>query len=137
MFIQLIISICFLIVLSFIDIFTYSKHKSYIPSMITTAFLIVSFIIFGNTAIYTGALGFLIALFLTDVNLFLGLADIKVFTACCMAFPTFMSILWFSLIMLGLTVIYQFIVKKFIKNQEVIPLIPLIFIAFLGGIFIL
>ncbi len=137
MLIEVIISICFLIILSFVDIFTYDKKESHIPSIITTSFIIILLIIGGNVVIYAGLLGFLIALLLTEVNLFMGLADVKVFTACCMVLVTLMSVLYFTLIMLGLAVIYQFIVKKFIKDQEVIPFIPLIFIAFLGAIFIL
>ena len=130
---QLIVALVFLIVLSIFDFLTFNKKKGYIPSVLTTAFLIVMFI-FGNfTGLYLGVLASLIALMFSDLNLWGGIADFKIFVASAMAFPDLFSMITYativSIIAVGVKSILLFKVTK--KKDWKFPFIPIILISFI------
>lgn len=137
--IEFIVGLSFLIVLSVLDFWTFNKEKGYIPAVLTTMFLIVSFLIgshYYSITIALGVLGALIGLLFTDLDLWDGIADYKIFIACSMLMPSMTNLLMFGL---SLTII-AFLTKgyyRFVeKSERQIPFIPLILIAFLvsGGL---
>jgi drug/metabolite transporter (DMT)-like permease len=113
---QLIIGL-FLIIISVIDITSYKKIKGYIPSIITTTFLIISFVLFRN--IFAAILALLIGLLFTDFNLWKGQADLKVFIGIGMTFITIQQIALFS----ALTPILAMFISMQTTDKE-IPFIP-------------
>ena len=123
------IPIFFLLILSVIDIKTFNLREGFIPAALTTTFLIISFVLKLN--IITAMLAFLIGMLLVDLDLFHGIPDWKVFVACGMVMPSIFHVLYFGLITTIVAVIYQVLVKKNSRLQE-IPFIPALLIAYLG-----
>jgi len=131
-----IITIVFLLILSIIDIKTYKNKNGSIPSVLTTLFLILAFIsgiFLGHDITINSIFAFLLALFLTELKLFLGEPDIKVFVAIGMILPSFIEIVYFAIISIIILAIFQIYIK--IKKAKELPLIPILLISFL--IFIL
>jgi len=132
--IKFIFGLCFLIVLSLIDFWTYRpKDKGHIPSSLTTIFLVLALIIAGEGALFMGAVIGIIALFFAEQELYGGIADLKIIIACGLLLPSLLSVLVFgavlSIIAVMLKSIILFKVTKG-KNQN-FPFIPLILISFL------
>jgi len=128
---NLIIGSAFLVALSIIDYITFDKKHGYIPSVLTTLFLILAFLINFPASLYSGILAGLIAWLLTDLEFWGGIADFKVFVAAGMLFPNMvqMSIFAGSVTFVGL--LYKLIMAKvFRRSDENIPFIPAIFTAF-------
>ena len=128
----LITALLFLIVLSVIDFLTFNKKKGFIPASLTTIFLIVMFILAGIIGLYLGVLASLIALLFTDLELWGGIADFKIFVAGAMAFPTLFSMLTFAVIVSIIAVavksfIYFRVTKR--KNWN-FPFIPVMLVAY-------
>lgn len=127
-----IVGLCFFIILSIIDFLTYNKKKGYIPSILTTLFLIAIFILNGVVGLYLGALASLIALAFTDMNLWAGISDFKIFIAGAMAFPTLLSMLTFavivSIVAVAVKTILYFKVSK--RKDWQFPFIPVMLIAY-------
>lgn len=133
------LAIGFLIVLSILDFLTYNKKQGYIPSVFTTLFLIVALLFGMNNPIQTlflGAFAGLISLLFTDLDLWGGVADLKIFIASAMLFPHIVGAVSFALIL----TILAFIVKGLVvwklnqgKKIKHIPFIPIILLAFLGA----
>lgn len=130
---QIIVALLFLIVLTIFDFLTFNKKHGYIPSVLTTAFLIVIFIFAGMTGVYLGILASLIALLFTDLLLWNGIADFKIFVAGAMAFPDVFSMVTYativSIIAVGVKSIIYFKVTK--KKEWKFPFIPIMLIAFI------
>jgi len=113
---QLIIGL-FLLLISIVDITSYKKLKGYIPSILTTTFMIISFVLFKN--IYSTILATLIGLLFTDFNLWKGQADLKVFIGIGMTLLTIQQIALFS----ALTPILAMFISLWTTDKE-IPFIP-------------
>lgn len=134
-----ILAIGFLIVLSILDFLTYNKKQGYIPSVFTTLFLIVALLFGMNNPIQTlflGAFAGLISLLFTDLDLWGGVADLKIFIASAMLFPHIVGAVTFALILTMLSFVIKLIVIwKLKKSQKLdyIPFIPIILLAFLGA----
>lgn len=135
--VNLVTGLVFLIALSLVDFFTYNKEKGYIPSVFTTMFLIIAFLLgidksAGITMTF-GILGFLIGILFTDLDLWSGIADMKTFVACAMLFSSMIGLLTFALVTTIVAVILKANVKwGFIKEMATsIPFIPVILIAYL------
>ena len=128
------IGLVILICLSLLDFFSYNKKDGYIPAVFTTMFLILAFLINTqiNMTIAFGILGGLIGILFTDLDLWSGLADFKVFVACSMLFNSFMGVALFGLILTILAVIVKLSVKWGVSQGKdwQIPFIPVILIAY-------
>lgn len=138
---QFLTGLFFLMVLSVLDFMTFNKKKGFIPSVATTLFLIFAFIMGFQSPglmIEFGLFGALIGLLFTDLDLWGGIADFKIFVACSMLFGTLQELLVFALILTILAVLVKGIIKlKITKGKEWdIPFIPIILIAFIiAGVF--
>ncbi len=128
--ISIIVALTFLVLLSVIDLRTFNLKEGSIPSVISTLFLIVMFLLNPKTAIVFGLFAGLVSLLFVDLDLFKGLADIKVFVALAMSFSVTFSFLFFSVLMIGLTIPLQLIVKYKFKKLKEIPLIPVMLLAY-------
>lgn len=134
--ISFVIGVIFLIILTIIDIKTFNKKKSFIPSALTTLFLVVAFIWggtqHGTEVVLAGIFAGLIALLLTDLDLWNGVADFKCFIAVGFLLPTMNNILYFALILTFLAVIIKFSINKTTKGKlKTMPFIPVILLAFI------
>jgi hypothetical protein len=130
------ITLGMLIVLSIMDFLTYNKKKGYIPSVMTTAFLIIALILGAENmtqTLFIGVLASMFALLFTDLELWGGWADLKVFIASAMAFPTIINSMQFALSLTIFAVIIKIVAFKIIKVKGNIPFIPVILLAFLGA----
>jgi len=134
--ITIITAILFLIVLSVIDFLTYNKKKGYIPSVLTTLFLIVMLILGGTTGLYFGVLGALIGWMFADFEGFGGIADWKILSACAMAFSSLINCLTFFVFVAVLSFITKYIFNSFVvKKKEKAkdfryPFIPVILLSY-------
>jgi hypothetical protein len=135
----LFVALGFLILISILDFLTYNKKHGLIPSVLTTMFLIVMFVLgAGNPTqtLFIGVFAFLIALLFTDLDLWGGWADLKVFIAGAMALPTIASVGTFALFLTIFAVVIKgVVVWKLNKGKKIkhIPFIPVILLAFLGA----
>lgn len=129
---QLIVGLVFLVVLSVFDFLTFNKKKGYIPSVLTTLFLIVMFIFGGFIGLYLGALASLIALLFTDLELWGGIADFKIFVAGAMAFPSLFSMVTYAVIVSVIAVaVKSFIYFRVTKGKKwQFPFIPVMLVAY-------
>lgn len=125
-----VISIIFLIILSFLDIKTFNLKEGYIPAVLTTSFMVVTFSIAGVSGLITGVFAFLIGLLLIDLDMFHGVADWKIFIACGMTLPSILHVAIFGGFVTVLAVGYKFLLTK-TKLQE-IPFIPVLLVAYIG-----
>ena len=131
-FISLMLGLAFLILIVIIDIKTHSKENGYIPSVITTLFLIMSLLHGGKEVLFSGVVAGLIALLLTDLEFWGGIADFKVFIASGMLFPNIFDMLIFA----GVVTIVGFIFKSVMlhvkKDKDAtIPFTPVMLFAFI------
>lgn len=139
---SLVVGIVFLIVIGLIDVLTYDKKKGYIPSVLTTIFLIVAYLIGASInpglTIEIGIFACLVALLFTDLDMWGGLADLKVFVACALLIPSMKGFLIFALVLTICSIIFKFSVKMFVtKGKDAnIPFILAILTAFIvaGGL---
>jgi hypothetical protein len=133
------VALGFLILISILDFLTYNKKHGFIPSVLTTSFLIIMLVLGVQNPIqtlYIGAFAFLIALLFTDLDLWGGWADLKVFIAGAMALPTLMSAGTFALLLTIFAVVVKgIVVWKLNQGKKIkhIPFIPIILLAFLGA----
>lgn len=110
-------------VLSIVDYLTYDKKKGYIPSILTTTFLIIMFAI--TQDVFMGILAGLMGIALTDFNLWKGIADYKVYVAVGMSMINPLNLLVFTLFMTMTGFILTYVIKKVSKDTEM-PYIPII-----------
>lgn len=127
----------FLGILSIMDIRTFNRKHEGIPSILTSAFMIIiflySFFLGKDIAllVYVSILAGLFALLCYEMELFSGLADIKVLIACGMSLNV-IPFLFFILITSGVSVIYKSFVKwKFPDYLPDIPFIPVFLMSYL------
>ena len=128
--IPIIVAICFLIVLSIIDVKTYRLKEGFIPAALTTSFLIIAFVLSGVPALVTGILGFLIGMLFVDLDLFHGVADWKVFAAASMTLPSIQLVAIFGAITCAVALVYKFTILKSKVQLVEIPFIPALAIAY-------
>lgn len=129
---SLIIGVVFLTLISIIDVKTYNEENGYIPSVITTIFLIMAFLVGFPGSIPSGILAGLIALLLTDLDFWGGIADFKVFVAGGMLFPDFIQMSVFAGFVTLFGFMYKVVMLRVIKKDCVqIPFIPAILVAFI------
>ena len=135
----LIVGISFLLVLSILDFFTFNKKQGFIPSVLTTMFLIVAFILGtvsnSGVIITTIILGILLSLLFTDLDLWGGIADLKIFIGCCMLFNSVLAVFFFAFFCSLLGFLVKVLVVKNSKLKS-IPYIPILLIAFLASAFL-
>ncbi len=127
------IPLFFLLILSVLDVKTFNLKEGFIPAVLTTTFLITSFLL--NLNIETTILAFLMGMLLVDLDLFHGVPDWKVFVACGMVLPNVFYVLYFTLITTIVAFLYQLFIKILAKkktNLKEIPFIPALLISYLG-----
>lgn len=135
----LIIGFLLILAVAINDFLTYNKKHGFIPASLTTSILIVMFVLSlpkGIVAFQIGVFAFLISLLFTDLDLWGGWADFKIFIAGSLAFPTLMSagsfalaLTFCSLAVKGFVVFYA--KRKGIKQPQSIPFVPVILLAYL------
>lgn len=128
-----------ILAVAIIDFLTYNKKHGFIPASLTTSILVVMFVLTipkGIIAIQIGVFAFLISLLFTDLDLWGGWADFKIFIAGALAFPTLMSagtfalsLAFCSLAVKGFVVFYS--KRKGLKRPQTIPFVPVILLAYL------
>jgi hypothetical protein len=131
-----------MIILSIIDFLTYNKERGFIPSILTTTFLILAFVVaFESNPLLTiqlGVFGGLLALAFTDLDMWGGIADFKIFIACSMLVSSLNAFLVFALALSIVSLLVKGILSYKLKHgkQDKFPFIPLILIAYLlaGGV---
>lgn len=126
-----IVAMIFLVILTILDIKTFDLENGFIPSALTTAFIIVSFILGGSVGIISGIFAFLIGMLLADLEVYSGVADWKVVVACGLTMNSLVAVLIFGVGITILAVITKWLLKKRIKQ---IPFIPVIMIAYIGAL---
>lgn len=136
----LVIEVLFLVVLSVIDYKTFNKEHGGIPSMVTSAFLVIVLFLTGPNGLYLGALAGLLALFLVDIGLIKGIPDIKVLIAIGMSLDNPIKMLVWVALTLLLGVIFSWATIRLSKSlygvelaegKTEIPYIPVMTISFL------
>lgn len=134
----------FLLVLTLLDFWSFNKKQGFIPSVLTTTFLIISFLfgVFYNESLVSilAIFGVLIGLLFTDLDLWGGIADLKTFVACCMLFPHGLGVLLFAFCVSALNLLIKGVVKwKIVKKGKSfeIPFIPVLLIAFIIASFLI
>jgi len=132
---QYIIAAIFLIILSILDIKTFNLKKGFIPSVLTTIFLIVVFIMAGISGLITGLFACLIAMLFIDLDIFHGVADLKIFIACGITLPTILMVGVFGLATLIAGAGYKFLAKKTKLKQ--VPFIPMLLIGYVSTLAIM
>lgn len=133
------VALVFLIILSFLDIKTFQLREGFIPSVLTTSFMIIAFIMAGESGLVTGLFAGLIALLFVDLNMFQGVPDVKVFIALGLTLPSIALVGFLSLFTVGSIIIYQSILvftKLTIKKTAGIPFLLIAYIGVLGMILI-
>ena len=128
---HIVIAVIFLAILSVWDIKTYKLPNGSIPAALTTLFLIVIFVLNQPLTIVSAIGGLLFGLLLIDWDLFEGVADLKVFIALAMTTPTIMALGVFTVIMLVISLLIKFVIKKKFPHANEMPFIPVFFIAYL------
>ena len=132
---QYVIASIFLIILSILDVKTFNLKHGFIPAALTTLFLIVVFIMAGVSGIITGLFASLIAMLFIDLDIFHGVADLKIFIACGITLPSIMMVGVFGLTTLIAGVGYKFLAKK-TKLKE-IPFIPILLVGYVSTLAII
>ena len=121
-------------VLSIVDYLTYDKRKGYIPSILTTTFILVMFAITHD--VFMGILAGLLGIALSDFNLWKGIADYKVYVAVGIGMGTTFNLIIFTLIttLIGLAVAY--LIKK-VSNKSEMPYIPIIMAGWCASLWLI
>jgi len=119
----------FLIIISIIDLGTFTIKKESIPSALTTAFIIITLMISQNMV--TLIFGALIGLFLLDLRLYDGVAELKAFIIAGTIMPSIYYILFLAFIISIVAIPYKLLIKKSNLKIKEIPLIPMIGISYL------
>lgn len=128
------IAIGFLGILTVIDILTFNKKSGSIPAVITTLFLILTFALSPfPQGLYIGVVAFLIGIMFVDLDLFGGVADLKIIVALSFTFLSLIDFIFFALAVTFFSTIYKYSIKKYITKgkERDIPFIPVYLIAYL------
>ncbi|MEX0595998.1 MAG: hypothetical protein WD512_05800, partial [Candidatus Paceibacterota bacterium] len=110
----------------------------FIPSALTTSFIIIAFILggfnIGVNVLLSGVLVGLLAWLFIDLEMFYGLPDLKVMIATGMTFITMFDVLYFGLFIAIIGLVVKFFISRYSKNKAVnMPFIPVILCAYIGG----
>jgi len=131
--IELIISLIFLVILSYLDIKTFDLDNGVIPSSLTTSFIIIMFIITQNIMLFV--LGLLLALFLFELSIFDGMPDIKIFVATSLIFLNMWQLLIYAFVTIIIGILYKIILKYLYKKRMIklkyVPFIPAMLVSYL------
>ena len=119
------IALIFLVILSYLDIKTFDIKGGFIPSFLTTSFIIIEFILVGVSCIPVGLFAGLICLLLIDLNVFQGIPDIKIFIALGLIMPSIQAVA-----VLGLFTSLGLLIYKLFSKKTTIPGIPFMLIAY-------
>lgn len=132
-YVNYLVPLLFLLVLSIIDMKTFNLKYGAIPSIITTMFLIFSFLISLNpiTTIFSILMGML----LVDLDFFAGVPDWKVIVACGMVLPNIVTVLIFGVMITLFGTIFKFIAK--LTKWKEVPLIPIIALGYIATLGVL
>jgi len=120
------------------DIVTYNKKKGNIPTFTTSIFILLALVISGQDSLFAGVLGLSLAFVLSDLELWGGWADFKLYVGTCIILSTMTNVLFYTLLLSTIALIYKAIAKKY--NTSNIPFIPAICISYaiyIGLLFIL
>ena len=112
-------------ILSIVDFLTYDKKKGYIPSILTTVFLLMTFAITQN--VFMAILSALLGLALSDLNLWKGIADYKVFVAVGLTMENPLKLFIFALCMSIFGLASSLALKR--TGAKEMPYIPIILIG--------
>lgn len=128
---MLIVFLVFLGIISIIDIWTFNKKNIGIPSIITTTFLFLAFIY--NPSPQIAILAGIIGWAMNEINLWKGMADIKVFIAASLYFSNILMPTILCVVTVLLSFALSLVLEKLLKqNYKLnIPFIPIIMIAFI------
>lgn len=136
--------VLFLLMLSIIDIFTYDKKDGYIPSFLTDVFMVLGFAIgflsYGEFVVVAGVFGALVGLTFSDMNVWGGWADFKLFVGASFFFSNLGGVCVFGLLVVLLGLGFKAFIKYKNKHDywkiKEIPFIPVIFLSFVvSGVF--
>jgi hypothetical protein len=129
------VGVLFLLIIAWLDVATFNKRKGFIPSFLTSAFLIVAFLVGwssnGVQVVVFGVLGGLLSLLFTDLDVWGGLADLKVFIACSLLFGSVFGVLCFGLSVVLLGLLLKWVVKTYFKEYKRVPFVTVIMVAFI------
>lgn len=128
----LLVALIFLIILSFLDIKTFNLKEGYIPSVLTTSFMIVALILTGTSGLLPGVLAFLMGLLFIDLDMFQGLADWKILVACGITLPGIVHVAIFGGFITALSIVYKLLLSKTKFKDKEIPFIPVLLVAYIG-----
>lgn len=127
------IPVFFLVILGVIDIKTYNLKNGFIPSAITTAAILISFLLNQNGIVFIFSL--IIAILLFDLEFYEGMPDIKTFIICGAIMPNIIYVIYFGLILSFLGLLYKVLLKY--KKFKEIPFLPVFLVSYLGMLFII
>jgi len=130
--ISVIVAGLFLIVLSILDIKTFKSKNGFIPSILTSAFMLFEFILIGFYSIYGAIFGLLLGLCFIDLEFFAGEPDLKILIALCMTLPNIISMLFFALVLTVMGFGSKLVIKALItKGADAdIPFIPIFIVPY-------
>ena len=129
MIIQNLFIFAFLGVLGAIDVMTYDKEKGYIPSILTSTYILIALIIAGSGALYGGLIALAAAFVFNDLEMWAGWADFKIYVGTSIIIADPIGVLIFSFSLSFVAFFYKWIAKYRFK-AEVIPFIPAVFVAY-------
>jgi len=122
------IPMIFLVVLSILDIKTFDLEEGAFPSALTSGIVLICFILNPNPSIFI--LAVIIAIILLDMELYSGMADLKLFIASSLVMPSIYFVFLFACSMSVLAVPYKYIIKRY-TNLDELPFIPIIAIGYM------
>jgi prepilin signal peptidase PulO-like enzyme (type II secretory pathway) len=124
-----IIASTMLFILSWIDIKTYNYKKGYIPSVLTTLFLIVMMAL-SSYSFEAPLFAVLLSWLFLDLKFFEGMADIKSFVATSFTLGSLPTVVIFSSMVVLIGAMYK-LIAKIRKGKQDVPFIPVIFISYM------
>jgi len=136
MIINIIIGLIFLILFSYLDIFS-KKQGGKIPSIFTNTFLLVAFLGALPGSINAAGLGIIIAIFLKDLKIFNTWSDFKIYVGVSMLINALIPVLIFGFFTYALMYLYKQFMGYLSRKPLYKPWIPIFLIAFLVEMFAL
>lgn len=127
------VPLLFLLLLSILDIKTFHLEKGFIPSILTTIAILISFLFIQNPVMLTTSL--IIGLLFFDLRLFDGEPDLKMIVACGSVCPNLLFLMIFALLISCFGVIYKLALRR--SNIKEIPFLPVIMIAYIGMVLLI
>lgn len=125
-----IVGLCFLGLVSVIDFLTFDKDNGYVPSVLTTLFLIVAFLVNFPKSLFSGVFVALIGVLLTDLDFWDGVADFKCFVGGGMLFLSVVQVGLFAGFVTFFGFLYKLLAVKFFRGKKQVPFVPVLFLSF-------